>query len=191
MREFLRKRKPLVLEMTRRNIKPNANVTIARKQLNETVFYMDNCRALKRLSKKTKDSWGKEKPKRNEELHTMLAESFATVLKNMTKKGIFQIQSGIWSKHARWSQHVWQRKFQCKNGILEKSVTRMTPQPHLEKQAKPKPIAAVGVESVIKRAVSLKITLNTYLVQHYLTCPIKLNQNLKSTLAIKQSSQAA
>ena len=74
---------------------------------------------------------------------------------------------------------------------MEKSVTRMTPQPHLEKQAKPKLMAAVGVGSVIKRAVSLKITLNNYLVQHCLMCPIKLNKNLKPTLANKQSSQAA
>jgi len=45
---------------------------------------------------------------------------------------------------------------------MEKSVTRMTPQPHLEKQAEPKLTAVVGVGSVIKRAVSLKITLNNY-----------------------------
>ena len=40
MRKFLRKRKALVLEMTRRNRKPSANVTIATKQLKESVFYM-------------------------------------------------------------------------------------------------------------------------------------------------------
>ena len=44
MRKFLRKRKPLVLEMTRRKFlrkrKPSANVTIPRKQLEKTVFYM-------------------------------------------------------------------------------------------------------------------------------------------------------
>ena len=45
-----------------------------------------NCRTLKHLAKKTKDSWGKEKPKKKEELHTMLAGSFATAIKNMTKK---------------------------------------------------------------------------------------------------------
>ena len=45
-----------------------------------------NCRALKRLAKKTKDSCGKEKPKKKEEFYTMLAESFATAMKNMTKK---------------------------------------------------------------------------------------------------------
>ena len=45
-----------------------------------------NCRTLKRLAKKTKDSWGKEKPKKKEEFHTMLAESFAAAIKNMTKK---------------------------------------------------------------------------------------------------------
>ena len=40
MRKFLRKRKALVLEMTRRNRKPNTNVTTTRKQPKETVFYM-------------------------------------------------------------------------------------------------------------------------------------------------------
>ena len=45
-----------------------------------------NCRMLKCLAKKNKDSWGKEKPKKKEKLHTMLPESFATAMKNMTKK---------------------------------------------------------------------------------------------------------
>ena len=34
-----------------------------------------NCHTLKRLSKKTKDSWGKEKPKKKEELYTMLSNA--------------------------------------------------------------------------------------------------------------------
>ena len=56
-----------------------------------------NCRALKHLAKKTKGSWGKEKAQKKEELHTMLAESFATAMENITKKekGIFQIQTRI------------------------------------------------------------------------------------------------
>ena len=45
-----------------------------------------NYRTLKCLAKKTKDSWGKEKPKKREEHHTMLAESFAMAMKNITKK---------------------------------------------------------------------------------------------------------
>ena len=45
-----------------------------------------NCCMLKNLAKKTKDSWGKEKPKKKEELHTMLAESFAMAMKNMAEK---------------------------------------------------------------------------------------------------------
>ena len=45
-----------------------------------------NCRTDKRLAKKTKDSWGKEKPKKKEEFHTMLAESLAMAMKNKTKK---------------------------------------------------------------------------------------------------------
>ena len=45
-----------------------------------------NCYTLKCLTKETKDSQGKEKQKKKEELHTMLAESFATAIKNMTKK---------------------------------------------------------------------------------------------------------
>ena len=67
-------------------------------------YVSHRCRTFKHPAKKTKDSWDKEKPKRKEELHTMLAKSFATAMKNMTKKKkwIFWKESEIWSKHARY-----------------------------------------------------------------------------------------
>ena len=86
MRKFLRKRKALVLEMTRRNRKPNANVTIARKQPKENVFYMVRTVDIPVTTVVRSNFSGKDEPKKKEELHTMLADSFAMAMKNMTKK---------------------------------------------------------------------------------------------------------
>ena len=41
---------------------------------------------MKRLAKKAKDDWNKKKPKKKEDLQTMIAESFTIAVKNMKKK---------------------------------------------------------------------------------------------------------
>ena len=44
------------------------------------------CRTLKRMAKKAKDDWNQKKPKKKEDLQTMIAESFTIAVKNMKKK---------------------------------------------------------------------------------------------------------
>ena len=45
-----------------------------------------NCRTLKRLAKKTKEGWNQKGPKKQEDMQTMIAESFTLAMKNMKKK---------------------------------------------------------------------------------------------------------
>ena len=146
----------------------------------DCILYGENCGhtshnycTLKRLAKKTKDSWDKKKPKKKEELHTMLAESFATAMKNMMKK------------KKEFSKSKAEFDLNMLDGLSifddEKSNAKMedgeicskdNSSASLWKQVKPKLIAAVGAGLVIKRAASLNITFNNYLGLHCLMCLI-------------------
>ena len=41
---------------------------------------------MKRMAKKTKEGWNQKKPKKMEDMQTMIAESFALAVKNLQKK---------------------------------------------------------------------------------------------------------